>query len=504
MMKLLRKHRDWLMIVIAVLALPFVFYFVQKPDYGRMRSGQFAKVYDHNISEIEAQRDARLFGLARELGMAEFLRDLTMSAPSDNQMVQEFIINLTILHHEAEKLGIHPAQSQVVDLVRNFSAFRGASGFDPKKYEEFAGNVLGSYGFTELQIEQLARDDLSLKRIKELLAAGVGLPEAEIKTEFEQLYGKSFVSVVRLNVADFAKDVKITDEDIQKYFDSHKEEFKTDEKRKIEFAQFTLTDAEKKLTGKERVDALTKLQDRANDFSQALLEKGADFRQIAAKFQVPVETTGEFSVQSPDPKLKDKTKATAAAFQLSAQDPTSDIVEEEDGYYILHLDAITPARPLTIDEAKPKIVEALKMQRAREMVSTKGAQVSRDLREAANAKQPLAPVCQKDGVKLEKLEPFAIADDADTPENKKPDQPDLVSIKNGVAQIQPGEVSDFLPAPTGGLIVVLEKREPPEPAKYQQAKATFEERYLKNKREIVFFEWLRDRQNAAGLQFAQG
>jgi hypothetical protein len=34
MMKLLRKHRQWLMIVIAILAIPFVFYFVQKPDYG--------------------------------------------------------------------------------------------------------------------------------------------------------------------------------------------------------------------------------------------------------------------------------------------------------------------------------------------------------------------------------------------------------------------------------------------------------------------------------------
>ena len=29
MMKLLRRHRDWLMIVIAILAIPFIFYFVK-------------------------------------------------------------------------------------------------------------------------------------------------------------------------------------------------------------------------------------------------------------------------------------------------------------------------------------------------------------------------------------------------------------------------------------------------------------------------------------------
>ena len=37
MMKLLRRHRDWLMIVIAILAIPFVFYFVQRAGLRRDR-----------------------------------------------------------------------------------------------------------------------------------------------------------------------------------------------------------------------------------------------------------------------------------------------------------------------------------------------------------------------------------------------------------------------------------------------------------------------------------
>lgn len=505
MMKLMRKHRDWLMIVIAVLALPFVFYFVQKPDYGRMRSGQFARVFGRSISEVEVQREARLFGLARALGMAEFLRDLTLSATKEEDMIQEFVLNLAIVRHEAEQLGIQPGRAQVVELIRNLPAFRGVNGYDPKKYEEFSGNLLGPNGFTETQIEELAIDELCLKKIKDLLALGVSLPEAEIKIEFEQAYGKNFASVVRFNLADFAKEVKISDDDVRKYFDAHKDEFKTDEKRKTELVRFALGDEQKKLTGKERVDTLMKLQDRANDFAQGLLEKDADFDQVAKKLQVPVETTGEFSLQSPDPKLKDKTKLSAIAFQLTSREPTSDVIEEEDGYYIARLAGVTPARPLSLDEAKPKILEALKMQRERELLANKGAQVAHDLREAAKSNQPLPQVCQKDGVKLEKVEPFAIADDAEVADNKpKTDSPDLTSIKNAVVQIQPGEVSDFLPDQNGGVIVVLEKREPPDPVKDQKTKAAVEERYLKNKREIVFFEWLRDRQQASGLQMAQG
>ena len=70
MMKLLRKHRHWLMIVIAILAIPFVFYFVQRPDYGAMRSDHFARIYDRNVSTLEAQQTVRLFSLAQALGIA--------------------------------------------------------------------------------------------------------------------------------------------------------------------------------------------------------------------------------------------------------------------------------------------------------------------------------------------------------------------------------------------------------------------------------------------------
>ncbi len=103
------------------------------------------------------------------------------------------------------------------------------------------------------------------------------------------------------------------------------------------------------------------------------------------------------------------------------------------------------------------------------------------------------------------MEPFTIADETETknPAEKSKNEPtDLMMIKNVSAQLQPGEVSDFVPWIDGGLIVLMEKREPPDPAKYQQAKATFEERYLKNAREYVFMEWLRDRQRNANLQFA--
>src|SRR5207245_11392017 len=93
-----------------------------------------------------------------------------------------------------------------------------------------------------------------------------------------------------------------------------------------------------------------KLSDRANDFTQALLEKDADFTKVAERFQLPVRATGEFSGAAPDPQLNVDPKLSPAALHLSKEEPNSDPIQVADGFYILHLVGIVEARPLTIEE----------------------------------------------------------------------------------------------------------------------------------------------------------
>ena len=508
MLRVLRKHRNWLMIVIAILALPFCVYFV-KSDVTRIQSDQFAQMYGRKVTVTEARHDSGFFQLARFLGISDLLDTLAPgSGADDNQKVATFVINLIVLRHEAERLGIEPADSEIVDAVRNFPALQGSSGFDAAKYDQVERSILPSLGFTDEQLREVARDALCLKRIKEVVASGVSLPESESKSNYEQLYGKNFVSVVRVRSGDFLKEVKVSDDDIKKYYEAHKTELKTEEKRKVEFVRLALSEEQKKLKDKERIDALQKLADRANDFSQALLEKDADFHQVAAKFQLPVETTGEFTASAPDPKLKADPQLNQAAFKLTPQEPNSDPLQSADGFAILHLAGVVEARLLTLDEAKQRIVDQIKNERSREMATAKGRKAAETLRNGLKAGQPLPfTLEQAGGLKAEKVEPFIVANEADAknpPEKPKNDPADMMMIKNVAAQLQPGEASDFVPWIDGGLIVLMEKREPPDPGKYQQTKATFEERYLKNAREYVFMEWLRDRQRDAGLQSAKG
>jgi hypothetical protein len=508
MMKLLRRHKDWLMIVIAILAIPFIFYFVKTPDYGAIRADQFARIYDRNVSTLEAQQIARLLNLAQALGMSDFVGTMTAGAGfNQNQAAIQFIVNLLVLRHEADRLGLRPSSSEIADVVRKLPAFQGDSGFDINKFNDLVQNGLAPLGLSEEHIEQLVRDQISLNEIQDLLAAGVSLPKSELDENFQRGYDKLYVSVIRFRSADFDKEIKINDEDVQKYYEAHKSELKAGEKRKVEFVQLTMTEEEKKLTGKERIEALQKLADRATDFTQALLQKDADFKQAAAKSQLPVHETGEFTATEPDPQLKVDPQLGAAAFKLSAQEPNSDPVQAADGFYILHLIGTTEARPLTLEEAKPKIVEALKKTRSRELMSTKGAEVAQQLREEKQSGQPLEAAIQKAGVKPEKLPPFSLIEEeqqkSDAKEQKS--QPsELVAVKNAVGLLKAGDVSDLVPSGTDGFIAILEKRDTPADANAGEKKAAFEKIILENKERLVLVEWLRDRQQAAGLEFKKG
>jgi hypothetical protein len=201
-------------------------------------------------------------------------------------------------------------------------------------------------------------------------------------------------------------------------------------------------------------------------------------------------------------------------------------------------------------------------------MSTKGRNAVNQLREAAKSGQPLEAAIQKTGAKPEKIPPFSLIEEEATesqpkevkdkapevaakettksqpkeakneapnvavkettesqpkevkdkapdvavkettksqPEEPKKDEPaDITAIKDAVASLNAGEISDFSPSGENGFIAILEKREPSTDANAAEKKAAFEKRLLDNKQRVVLYEWLHDRQQAAGLQGEKG
>ncbi len=504
MINLLRKNQKGLWIVIALLCIPFVFYFSNTPTGGPDFEQNLGQFHGRTISQLEYQRSARLLNLARNLGMFTFLQDMVAGAQSEDQAYTDFTWNHLILHREAERLGLAPTEDEIAEVVKGLMAFRGEKGFDISKYNQFAQTILPTMGFGEAQIEELAADQLILEQLKKLAGAGATVPAAEVNENYERAYGRLTVAVARVKTEDVEKEVQIMDEDVAKYFEEHKSELLSEEKRQIGFVSFSLDEEQKKLTGKERVEVLQKLADRANDFNQALLEKDAKFDQVAAKMQVPIVTTEAFARSQPPPAFSGQPQLVETAFKLTEEQPNSDAIQVGDGFYLLHLAGSEAPRPLTLEEAKPKLTEKLKTQRTSELVAAKGVAAAQKLRDALKAGTPLDAAMKQTGLATETLPVFALADPpATTVEPGKPPQaeaPDVRMIKNAVVELKPGEVSNFIATATGGAVAVVAQRDPPDPASAEKNKTSFTERMVEGKKEMAFYEWMRERRREAGVQ----
>jgi len=505
MITIMRKHHKVLMIFITVLVCISFSWYWNKTDFGQLGNGTVGKIYDRNVSEMEFQRNVRLLRLGSQLGMRELITELTAGAQTETQAFESFSWNLMVLRHEAEQLGIRPDTTEIANAVKALPAFGGEHGFDLARYTDFADHALAPMGFSEAQIEELAADQIILERVKKILSAGVNVPEADLRNSFEQAYAKMDASVVRFRFEDFAQDAQINDTEIAKYYEAQKAQLKSDEKRRIKFVRFGLTDEQKKLTGKTRIDVLQKLADQANDFTEALQVKGADFDQVVAKFQLTPSESADFSIASPDPALASEPELVQATFALTKEAPNSDAIQTRDGFDVLTLLKVEPSRPLTLDEARSKIVEALKQQRAHQMVATKAAEVAGKLRDELKSGKPVGDAAAKMGVKVEKIPTFALVDTlpgatpSPTPDPKN-ERPDMPRIKQAASDLSPGDVSDYLSTPDGGLIVILEKRETLAPAEFEKSRVLIEGQALQNRSQVVFYEWLRERRHAAGVQ----
>jgi len=508
MITIMRKHHKVLMIFITALVCISFSWYWNKTDFAQMGNGSIGKIYDRNVSQVEYQRNVRLLRLGSQLGMRDLIQELTMGAQTETEAYDTFSWNLLVLRHETEALGLNPTTTEIANGVKALPAFQTENGFDLARYTEFTDHALAPMGFSEAQIEELVSDQIALQKLKKILSAGMSMSEADMRKNYEQAYAKMDVSVVRFPFVDFEKEVQVSEEQITKYFESRKAELKSDEKRKIKFVQFGLSDEQKKLTGKERVEVLQKLADKANDFTDALQAKGANFDQVVAKFQLTPKETTDFSQAAPDPQLAGPPSLVQSAFALTNEAPNSDAIQTPDGFVLEHLEKIEPSRPLTLEEARPKIVEALKKQNLQQTTATKATQVAQQLREALKEGKTLADAATQAGVKLEKIPPFALVDTqpgatpAPKPEAKE-EAPNMRHIKQSASGLSPGEVSEYIPTPDGGLLVVLEKREKFDAAQFEKARTFLEERELKNQGQIVFYEWLRERRRAAGVAEAK-
>jgi hypothetical protein len=500
MRKLLHKYQQpiWIALTLVIIVSFLVLWNNPIVTHGGLGgSPKVASIYGRTMTMDDLQRDARKFGVARALGMADLIAPLAGGAQTDQEAAQNFIFNSQVFDHEADELQVDATDAEVQQALAEVPGFQTDGKFDGAKLTGFVTNTLPSTGFNDSVIDDLVRQQVRIKKMIALIGATTQVSPAELRNRYAEEHEDMTVQIVRLNKSDLEKTIQVSDADAQKTYNAQKEKYLSPELRKVEVASFELTPDQQKLTGRDRTSALQKLSDTSGDFSQAVVDKTANFDAEAKKAGVPVTTTAFFSTDQPDPAYSKIPDLGTTTFKLTSDLPSSDVIEGQNGYYVLHLAGYTASKPLTFDQAKPGVVAEIQKERADQLMQTQANQVKAQLQAAMKSGKSFADAAKSLGLTAEAPPAFSLETASSS------DITDLPALVTPMVALNTGGVSDFIETQTGGAFVYMEKREPVSDSDTEVGVVVESERYQNRKEQGAFMEWLRTRRDAARLQLVQ-
>lgn len=492
----IRKHQRWLMTLIAALTIIAFAWLYNTTDLDRVGTNIIAKIYGRDVMQVDIERAVRNYQLAIALGQFDLVRELTGQARTEEEAANNFIWNLMVLQHEAEVMGVEPGTEAVVNRIKTLPVFQTDGQFDPMKYSQFLQEQLAPRGFTERQLESVIKDSLRLDGLKALVES----PAILLPGEMQEAIGRTRpfdLEVIRWEAPEVAKDVKVTDEEMQQAFTERAASLTVPEKRSVRYVAFSLAPDQRDLAGRERIEALQKAATATGDLTQGLADGGESLTQAAARLGAQVRTTPLFGPDgSTEGALADEDgevvpAAAGVAFRLPPGDGNYEIVTLGDsGYAVIEVADVQPSRPMTFEEARADLradlIAAKKEGMVREAAEAVLGRIREALGEGGNFDQAA------EGVKTESLTGVSVFN------------PDLDAAHRQIAatalDMQVGQLGTFVPSPEGGFAIYVRGRGEPGEEVLAEQRPMIEESILQGKAMLLFAQWLTMAREASGLQ----
>src|SRR4026209_1440093 len=227
------KHKKWLQIVLLVLIVPpFALFGIDYYFRDACSGGALARFGDIHISDLEYSQALRK-AQDRMREMAKNKPDPAMlNSPQLKESVLEDLIARKVALTHAYKSGMTVSTAELQKIIGSVEAFRDESGrFSQARYRQ----MLRGQGMTELAFENDIRMNLVLEQLRRITAGSGFLPESVVERLLKIGEQEREVGQFVFNPVDYRKQVKISDVDVEKYYEEHKSEFQIPERIRLEF-----------------------------------------------------------------------------------------------------------------------------------------------------------------------------------------------------------------------------------------------------------------------------
>jgi len=150
----------------------------------------------------------------------------------ENQAFDEMVQDI-LLQQEYRRRGITVSDAELRDYAR-FAPPRWITSapdlqtdgqFDPAKYQRLLASGQARQSGLLVALEQYFRSEVPKQKLAEQVTAGVYVTDLDLWRAWQDANDSASVSFVKFNPTPTAADSNISDADLRKYYDAHKEEF---------------------------------------------------------------------------------------------------------------------------------------------------------------------------------------------------------------------------------------------------------------------------------------
>jgi len=421
MLDFLRKRkRNWIIIFfLGLIILSFIVFY----GAGKLHEPTSVQVAEVNGEAISQQE----FSLAYERAVDRYRQILKGSLTPEmlkglnlkGSLLEEMIRNKLVLQ-EARSLGLTATDEDLVEHLSQAPEFQVGGRFNKEHYLQ----ILRANQILPAQFEADQRDQLTMQRLYGVVLDAVHVTEAEVRDRYRIDQEKIDLSFVKLPISDFAVQVKLTDDEVQKYYERNKEslkeplriqleylsypfekflasadvsdkeieeyyqthredKFHNRREAKVRYISVPITDEDQKKGGRPRADEIVNAARAGKDFGQ-LAQSASNDPSAAKGGDLGWVAQG----QLPPPIEK-------VIFALKKGE-VSDPIETPAGFQIFKVEDLKEEKVQSLKEATPEIVKTLKSEKA----NREAAKVADRDREKALSGVDFAKLAQESGAKV--------------------------------------------------------------------------------------------------------
>ncbi len=415
MFDFVHKHKMLIQIVLAIIFLPFAFFGVDSYFRGTDRSGEVGEVNGRPITQQEyaqALQD-RLAALQRMIGGS--VPPGLLDSPEVRSAVVDGIVRQRLLIDRAVSGGVLIGDSQLQQLIAEQPAFLDGGKFSNERYTE----LLKRQNMTPVSFETGLRRDLMVERTTDAYRSSSIVAGAVAERLLRLNAQQREVSQKAIEPQQFLAEVKLADDAVRQYYDSHQDEFKAAERARVDYLTLSLDavaaqievsaddvkqyyeqNTKQYARGEERqASHILITADASASAEQKKLARGQAEKLLAQVKKNPAQFAELAKKNSQDPGSAAKggdlgffpRGAMTGPFEeaVFAMKPgeISDIVESQFGYHIIRL---TGVKGHGFEDVRKSVELDLKRQRASKRFSELAEQFSNLAFEQGDSLKPAA------------------------------------------------------------------------------------------------------------------